>query len=108
VKDQHQRRHRDVGPDGENHRAAHGRVVRDAEDEAVQHERQRGHRLGQRRHQQGHRGGVPDGGVGGEQGGHPEGQGGSDDAEPDPGDQAQPEAAPADPVRPGGVAGTEG
>jgi hypothetical protein len=51
---------------------------------------------------------VLDAGVGGEQGGHPEGQAGGDDGEPDPGEQAQPEAAPADPVRPGGVAGAEG
>ncbi len=104
---EHQCRHRDVGRDGEDHRAAHGHVVRDAEDEAVQHEGQRGHRLGQRRHQQGRRGGVPDTGVGGEQGGHPEGQAGRDHAEPDPGDQAQPQAALPDPVRLVRVAGAE-
>jgi len=107
VKTQHQRRHRDIGRDREDHRAAHGDVVRQAEDETVQHEGQRGHRLGQRRHQQGHRGGVPDGGIGGEQGGDPEGQPGGDHAERDPGDQAQPEAAPPDPVRAVRVAGAE-
>jgi len=107
VEGQYQRRHRDVGRDGQYHRAAHRHVVRDAEDEAVKHEGQRGQRLGQRRHQQGHRGGVPDGGVRGEQDGHPEGQGGGDHAEADPGDQAQPQAAPPDPVRPVRIAGAE-
>jgi hypothetical protein len=51
---------------------------------------------------------VADVGIGGEQGGHPEGQADGDDGEPDPSEQAQPEAAPADPVRPGGVADAEG
>src|SRR6266699_2082959 len=106
VEAQHQRRHRDIGRDGEDHRAAHGDVVRQAEDEAVENERQRGHRLRQRRKQQGHRGGVPDGGVGAEQGGHPERQRGGDDAEPDPGDQAQPQGAPPDPVGRVDVRGT--
>jgi hypothetical protein len=72
VEAQDQCRHRDVREDGEDHRAAHGDVVGDAEDEAVEDERQRGHGLSQGRDLQGHRGGMPDGQVGGEQGGHPE------------------------------------
>ena len=42
VEAQDQRGHRNVGSDGQDHRAAHGDVVAEAEDEAVQDERQRG------------------------------------------------------------------
>jgi hypothetical protein len=46
VEAQHQRRRRDVGHHGEDHRAAHRHVVGQAEDEAVEDERERGQRLG--------------------------------------------------------------
>ena len=49
VEAQDQRRHRNVGQDGEDHRAAHGDVVGEAEDEAVEDERQGGQGLGQGR-----------------------------------------------------------
>lgn len=107
VEAQDQRRHRNVGQDGEDHRAAHRDVVGEAEDEAVEDERQRGQGLSQGRDLQSHRGGVPDGQIGGEQGGHPERQRRGDDPEPDPGDQAQPQGTPPDQGRALGITGTQ-
>ena len=107
VEAQHQRRGRDVGHDGENHRAAHRDVVGQAEDEAVEDERERGQRLGDGGHQQGDQGGVPHGRIRGEQDRDGERQGRGEHAQAGPGDQAQPDGAPPDPVRAAGIAGAE-
>jgi hypothetical protein len=107
VEAQHQHRHREVGHDGDNHRAAHRHVVGQAEDEAVEDERERGQRLGDGGHEQGHQGGVPHARIRGEQDRDGERQGRGDDAEGGPGDQAQPDGPPPDPVRAAGIAGAE-
>jgi hypothetical protein len=107
VEAQHQRRRRDVGHDGENHRAAHRHVIGQAEDEAVEDERERGQRLGDGGDEQGHQGGVPYGRVRGEQDRDGERQACGDHAQADPGEQAQPDGAQPDPVRAAGIAGAE-
>jgi hypothetical protein len=107
VEAQHQHRRRGVGHDGENHRAAHRHVIRQAQDEAVEDERERGQRLGDRGHEQGHQGGVPYARVRGEQDRDGERQRRGDHPQADPGDQAQPDGAQPDPVRAAGIAGAE-
>jgi hypothetical protein len=107
VEAQHQHRRRDVGHHGENHRAAHRHVIGQAEDEAVEDERERGQRLGDGGHEQGHEGGVPHAWVRGEQDRDGERQGRGDHTQAGPGDQAQPDGAPPDPVRAVPIAGAE-
>ena len=66
-----QRRCRNVGSDGQDHGAAHGGVVRDAEDGAVEDERERRRGLGEGGHEQGRDGGVLEGSIQDEQRRHP-------------------------------------